>query len=482
MTADASDQLFDRFAGVLAPDERVRVLTELMKEKLIPKRAADARFGAGLDHWVALANAGDTAPRDRLLAIAELVRATQQLKTRQPALLARIEPTFEQPLPPLTLLDDSEARFNVARACSQVDRPWLQTYRASSIAGDGARTSNARKEMAESLVAHATSIAEVLEVLRASFEAVEPGTESPADALARRLTAVLKDFRGAVLSATLDAGADVGKKLDSLIRSPLANTGRPKEEAVQIELTREVALTLHDLVRSRFSIATEPQTFDALQYCRAFFTGISWPKEVQDETGLLVQDVSEALVLLARMRVPNQDLLKRLELVCGLPERARVVASALADKHVEIDEDIRAWLRTGRQVSTIAPSEVLQESLLASMDEALGLALIEARAFQERADAERRLADSLEIFDASLLQTFKSFASQSHGMRNAIEDLAKRRDLDIFGAVGEEVEFAPKYFDALGPLAGTRVIVRRPAVVKAGAGGGGTVVKKGLVE
>ena len=41
MTADASDQLLDRFAGALVPDERVRVLTELMKEKLIPKRAAE---------------------------------------------------------------------------------------------------------------------------------------------------------------------------------------------------------------------------------------------------------------------------------------------------------------------------------------------------------------------------------------------------------------------------------------------------------
>jgi hypothetical protein len=482
MTSDASNQLFDRFAGALAPDERVQVLTELMKEKLIPKHASDPRFNAGLEQWVSLANAGATAPRERLLAIAELVRATQQLKSRQPALLARVDPTFEQPLPPLSLLDDSEARLNVARACSQIDRPWLQAYRASSIACDGAKVSNARKEMAESLVAHAPSIAAALELLQMHFEAVEPGTESPGDALARRLTSALKDFRGALQKATLDAGAEVGKKLEGLIRSPLANTGRPTEEAVRIDLTREVALTLHDLVRSRFSLATEPQTFDVLQYCRSFFTSVSWPSAVHEETGLLVEDVSEALVLLARMRVPSQDLLRRLELVCGLPERAKAVAAALADKHVEVDEDIRSWLRTGRQVNTIAPSEVLQESLLASMDEALGLALIEAREFQLRSDSERRLADSLEIFDAGLLKSFTAFASQSRAMRDAIEDLAKRREIDLFGIVGDEVDFAPKYFDTITPLTGMRVIVRRPAVVRSGVGGGGMVVKKGLVE
>jgi hypothetical protein len=362
-----------------------------------------------------------------------------------------------------------------------VDAPWLQAYRAVTIANETAL--KPRAEMMEGIVARAASIADVLDLLMPAFAGLQPETENPADSLAKRLTRTLEVFRSTVLASLLEAGPDVGKRLDAFIRSTLASTGRPKDQDVQVDLTREVALTLHDLVRSRFSLATEPQTFQALQYCRAFFQGISWPKEVQRETGLLVQDVSEALVMLGRMGVPNQDLLNRLELTCGIKERARAVAAQLADKHIEINEPIRAWLRTGRMVNTIAASDVLQESLLANVDEALGMALIEARAFRERSDSEQRLTNSLEIFDPSLVAVFKGLVAQSFSMLAAIEDLAKRRELDLMGTVGEEVDYSPKYFDAIGALRGTRVVIRRPAVVKTVAHGTvGTVVKKGLVD
>jgi hypothetical protein len=482
MAKDRSEALLDSFAASTDPDERVRALSELMTIKAIPKRADDARFGTGLDRWVELANHSDAAPRDRLLAIAELIRATQQLrKQRQPELIKKIQPAFQSMLPPLALLEDAEARLNVARACSAVDAPWLQAYRAVTIANETAL--KPRAEMMEGIVTRAASIADVLDLLMPAFAGIQPETENPADSLAKRLTRTLEVFRTTVLASLLEAGPDVGKRLDAFIRSTLTSTGRPKDEDVQVDLTREVALTLHDLVRSRFSLATEPQTFQALQYCRAFFQGISWPKEVQRETGLLVQDVSEALVMLGRMGVPNQDLLNRLELTCGIKERARAVAAQIADKHTEIDESIRAWLRTGRKVNTIAASDVLQESLLTTVDEALGLALVEARTFKASSEAEQRLTSSLEIFDPALVGLFKGIVTQSLAMHTAIEDLAKRRGLELVGGIGDEIEFSPKYFDALGALHGTRATVRRPAIVRSSSHGAvGTVVKKGLVE
>lgn len=481
MSEEMIEEFFDRFAHTSESTERVIALTELMNLKALPKRADDRRFEQGLDQWVRTANAPQVDPRTRLLAVAELIRATQQLKKRQPALIERLSPAFQEPLPPLYLLEDPEARLNVARACSMVSTAWLQAYRAASIATENAP--KPRAEMMAALVANSVSISEVLARLTTPFEAVQPETENPADSLARRLTKTLEVFRTTVLGSLIEAGDDVGAHLDRFLRSTLASTGRPREETVQIELTREVVLTLHDLVRSRFSLATEPQTFLALQYCRGFFNGISWPKEVQNETNLLVQDVSEALVMLGRMGVPNQDLLNRLELVCGLKERARFVATTLAEKHPEIDESVRSWLRTGRLVSTVVTSNVLQESLLASIDEALGLALIETRALGDSSDAERRLRKSLEIFDPDLLPLLKGMAEQSGAMRAAIEDLAKRRELDLLGSVGEELEFMPKYFDALGPVRSGLVVVCRPAIVrKSGNAAAGAVVKKGLVE
>ena len=99
MTDKTSDLLLDAFSTSTDPALRVQTLSELMTVKAIPKRADDARFGAGLDRWVDLANNPDAAPQERLLAVAELIRATQQLKKRQPALIQRIQAAFQQTLP-----------------------------------------------------------------------------------------------------------------------------------------------------------------------------------------------------------------------------------------------------------------------------------------------------------------------------------------------------------------------------------------------
>ena len=104
MTEMAAEQLLDTFASTDDSAARVQALTDLMTTKVIPKRADDARFDAGLHRWISVANALEAAPRDRLLAVAELIRATQQLKKRQPALIKLIQPGLQQPLPPLAVL------------------------------------------------------------------------------------------------------------------------------------------------------------------------------------------------------------------------------------------------------------------------------------------------------------------------------------------------------------------------------------------
>ena len=65
----------------------------------------------------------------------------------------------------------------------------------------------------------------------------------------------------------------------------------------------------------------------------------------------------------------------------------------------------------------------------------------------------------------------------------AVEEIAKRREISLFGSVGEEIDFAPKYFDLTSAVSQRRVVVRRPAIVRATSNGLPTdVVLKGLVE
>lgn len=482
MTQSMIDKAFDIYGSTVDPRERQKALSDLMTLKAVPKQAADPRFEEGLARWRSLVVDESATAEYRLLAIAELIRAGQMVKKLQTQITKAIEPAFACPLSPLSVLKDADDRLNVARACSLIKADWLLVYLAQSIAEEDTGE-KARVELIVALMARVNSVSHALALLAQAFSAVRFETEAPGDSMAKRLIRTLSAFRPALLTSLVEAGEDAGKQLDGLVRDALRKSGRPQEEKVQIDLTREVALTLHDLVRTRFSVSTEAETFAALKFCRVFFLSASWPMDLRQTMELLVQDVSEALVMLGRQDVPNQGLLEQLELACGLKERARVVATNLANKHSELPERIRDWLKRGRLVPTISASEMLEESLLQAVDSSIGLALYESRRLKELDDSLHRIISTLEIYDPALAITTKGYEEQVAATLLAIVEVAKRRGIDLLGALGEEVEFTPKYFDPLGSVMGRKVIVRRPAIVRSSSLGSPTVVVlKGLVD
>lgn len=482
MTESAIDMAFNTFATTEHAAQRKQALSDLMALKAIPKQAEDPRFAQGFQRLCALASDPNIPAEDRLLGIAEMMRIGQTVRKWQDRIATALKPAFTSPLPQPACLKDGDDRLNLARACALFDAEWMPSYLARSIAEEE-QGEKARAEMMATLFARASSVSEILTLLAAAFAEVRPMTEAPADSMGRRLVRTLATVRSALLGSLIDAGNDVGAAFNAMIRSALRKSGRPQDEKVQLDLTKETALTLHDLVRTHFSVATEPETFSALGYCRAFFRSISWPEEVRPVLEYLVQDVSEAILLLGRQDVPNQKLLEQLELVCGVKERARAVAAELADRHAELPERIREWLRQGRLVQTIATSDVLEESLLSATDAAIGLALIEARLLKQHAGVGAQISSSLEIFDPPLASRAGSFIAQVLTTCQSIEEIAKRRSLALHGSTGEETEYAPKYFDLVSPVSGRTVVVRRPAVVRTNPQGNATdVVLKGMVE
>lgn len=482
MTTPAINQAFDVFSSTPDHRERQKALSSLMTLKAVPKHADDPRFELGLERWSLLISDKAASDEHRLLAIAELIRAGQMVKKLQARIRHAIEPTFASPIPSCSLLKDADDRLNVARACSMMNADWLPIYLAQAIAEEEAGE-KARAELMAALMQRVSSVSQALGLMAESFLTVRSETESPGESMAKRLTRTLAAFRSQLLTSLVEAGDDVGKRLDGMIRDALRNSGRPQEEKTQLELTREIVLTLHDLVRTRFSVSTEAETFSALKLCRSFFTGTSWPRDLSNTMELLIQDVSEALVLLGRQDVPNQGLLDQLELVCGVKERARYVANSIADKHTELSERIRDWLKRGRLVNKIAVSDTLETSMLEAVDSSIGLALIEARLLKGQDDLIQRIAGTLEIYDPSLSSSARSYESKVNSTTSAIIEVAKRRGLELIGSIGDEIDFSPKYFDSLGAVAGRCVIVRRPAIVRSTSQGmPAEVVLKGIVE
>lgn len=481
------EEAFDTYASDAKPLERQRAFSVLLTLKALPKLAADRRVEQGIAQWGAVLFANTTEKESdelRLLAVVELVRALQVLKTGGVAeqIKTLLQTGLQHALPPSRLLKEADARLYLAKACAYGASEWLPAYVAQAIAEEDTGE-KARSEFLGILFTHVQSLASGLQFLSAAFASLSFATESPGDSMAKRLVRTLVALRPVLLASLLPTGENVGQAFAHCLRMALNAAGQPKDKKSQLDLTREVAFTVHDLVRTRFSLATEAQTFSVLKVCRRFFSQISWPSELQPAMICLIQDLTEALLVLGRQDIPQQALLEQLELVCGSKDKAKAVAKQLAEQHTELPERIRDWLRRGRLTQQHANSEVLQASLLESNDLAVGCALLEARKLLQAEDSLRYVLGVVEIYEPALLRQANSYLQQVKASVAAFEEVATRRGIYLLGQEGELLAFAPKFFEPLRALKSQQVTIRRPAIVRRfGQHGQLHVLMKGLVE
>jgi hypothetical protein len=477
-----SAELLSTFAGDVSPEQRRDALTGLIAIKFLPKEAGQPAVIAGRDR---LLHDACRHPDDRLrlVAIAESIRLAQVIKRWLPDVTTALEPAFADELPALSLLQDADDRLNVARACALFDRTWLPDYLARSVA-DEEQGEKARTELIGALLARSHSLTDALLTLAQPFVKVKPATESPGDSLAKRLTRTLSSLRAALVESDLEAGADPGQALNSLVTGPLNATGKPQDDKAKTEFTREVLLTVHDIVRTRFSVVAEPTMYQAVSYCRRLFSGSGWPDDLARPLERLVTDVTEALLLLGRQGKRNQPLREQLDVLCKYPERARVIAKNLAARHPELDEDVRVWLETGRARPERDLRAAAVEVEASSADAAIGLALEAARLARHAGEGMRgQLLSGLEIFEPSLVSPTQGLLDRVKQAAVQMEQVAALRSVQLFGTPGEEVEVSPKFFEVVGDSPRARMVVRQPAVVRMrGDGAVGDVLLRGIVE
>lgn len=477
-----SDELLATFAGDGSPEQRHDALTGLIAGKFLPKGAEHPAVLVGRSK---LLRDACTHPdeRLRLVAIAEAIRLAQVIKRWLPEITRALEPAFASELPSLALLPDADDRLNVARACALFKQEWLLGYLARSVAEEE-QGEKARASLIAALISRSDTLTAALITLAQAFERVKPTTESPGDTIARRLTRTLAGLRGELLESDREAGPDLGRALSSLVVGPLNATGKPQDDKATTELTREVLLTVHDIVRTRFSVVAEPTMYQVVSYCRRLFGGSLWPDELAKPLDLLITDVNEALLLLGRQGKRNQPLRELLDVLCKYPERARVIARELAMRHPELDEEVRSWLETGRVRSERDVRNAAAEAAAGNADGAIGLALQAARLARQIGEGMReRLVSGLEIYEPSLVSPTQDLLDRVKQVLVQVEQVASLRNVQLFGAPGEEVDVSRKFFEVASESPRARMVVRQPAVVRMrGDGAVGDVLLKGIVE
>ncbi len=485
MTEAEIGELLDRFAGALTLADRSAAVTRLLDEKLAVRHSKDPRFLKGLAFLEQLSADASKGP-DRLRAIAELVRISQVVRTLQRDLAKRLAPAFEIELPAVRELKSPDARFYVAKACVVVSPGpgWIRAYAASAAIEEEGSAAKIRGEFLAALFRSVRSLAECFQSLADVLKQLQPAKDKPGDSMGRRVCNVLASMRPLVVNSTLEPGESVGIALASLVKSPVSSARVPESESVKLALTREVILAVFDLVRTRFSVSSDADTYAAVQYVRRFFGSTSWPQALREPLQSLQSVVAEAILLLGKQDRPDATLMEVLDLVCGYRERSQAVARALADGHPALPERVKTWLRTGRlDASRIADPDLLESGLQAA-DPILATVLIELdRLKRDQIPVKGDALAALAIYDPRLNEALGTFLGRVEDLSNQIENLAVKRRLRLHGSVGERVEFAPKYFEFVGTAPKQEVIVVRPAVVRLSRDGSlGEAVLKGLAE
>lgn len=465
-----------------SPEDRSDALTALISGKWLPKNADHPSVAAGRQLLLRQVTEAPE-PGYRLLGIAESVRLVQVVKRWAAELVTQLRPHFVAELPPLQLLSSADDRLNLARACALTDADWLPGYMARAIAEEEAGE-KARAELISALFARQPSMAAGLGLLAKAFSSLRPATESPGDTVARRLARTLPLVREFILESELEAGEDLGKALSSLLTDPLSEVGRPQEEKVQVDLSREALLTVHDLVRTRISVVADAEMYRTAAYCRRLCGSSTWPTELRRPLDRLISDVREAIVLLGRQGQCHQALIDQLDVLCDYPERAKAVARGIAEKHPELPEEVREWLIRGRRRIVKGASEAAIEAAASSADESIGLALQAARHVKRLSEGLRAsMAATLELYEPNLAPAAAELLDRIRVLSVQLEQAAQHRGLGLYGGVGEDIEMSTKFFSALGSGHRPRMTVVQPAIVRFRADGTpGDVVTKGLVE
>lgn len=483
----ALETFSDRAAS---PENRRQALSTLIDTKFLPKNSTHEKIVQGRKLLIETAKSSEQNI-SKLISIAELIRLGKVVKKMMDDIPEVLNPVFRKELPSISNISDTEnrldvdIRLNVARACSLVKKNgWIQDYRARTVAEEETGE-KVRQEMLVSFINDSETIADALKVLQEKFSSLQPETESPGDTIARRLTRTITLLRPIILETEIEIGDDIGKTLLDFIRVPLIRT-KPQEQKVKIALVQELLYLVHDIVRTNLSVATDHRIYDIVAYCRRLFEEKTWNDQLKQPLEYLIRDIREALILLGRQGLSNQDLMDQLKVLCNYPERAKNILQKIAEKHQEIPEDVRNWFIRGRKTN-VQKNDTGQTALdmkAANADNLIGSALQTARKINQIEDEiHSRLLSSLEIYDPILSESTSEFIKTTRSLSIQIENIAKIRNLSLYGKVGDKIEMSPKYFTVVGGNPRKIMTIVEPAIVSLRKDGTiGEVISKGIVK
>ena len=474
-------------------ESRKDALTELLSGKVFQKNARSPEVAAAIAEWKNIATNSDTNNTDKLFAVSELVRMAMSAPTLLEQIKSELSEILDSGLPASSESPDAETRFNIARALTISKPDWSAPYAADALANED-RGEKARKEFAATLHGSSEDFKQAIVSLRDAFEKLthsmrstegseqkRDDTEAAPINIARRMALALDELTRLQATSPINLGKGVGVELKELWKAGTGSVTKSQEQSL-ITLAKAILASIHVAARSNLQAALDAQTFSSIGAVRADFPRNQWPDELQVDLDVVRADISDAIGVLAKQGVVDRDFLDHLKTLTGDLRKAKLISAAIVAENPEIPELTQYFLRNWRDKPQISGANAaIEETALQQIDGLIANAL---RRDSSSVISEGDLAEveqSLATFDPQALQVLKLLHAKSSASSRAINELSKRRRIELFGEVGHVQKASPKYFDSRSKVAQGKV--RVPAVIKTDSKGNPAIcILKGELE
>ena len=464
--------------------EKYDALRQLIAKRKHHAAVKDERFQTGIDSLLQTVDDPSAADLDCLLAVATLSRLASTVKRLREEIYKSLQVPLEKMLPEPSLLSEPDDRSYIGFACERIQPEWSIIYcaRAAIYEETGEQS---RVAFLKALLAMEPDLESLLKLLGEIIQDFIPATEDPGTSTARRLKRLMVALKMALTETMIEPGEKPGKQLAQVCRSTFKNVPAPKHEDSLLEAAEGLGAVVHEMVRLRFSLATEASTYSALKVLKLRVQGYSWERFAVASLSMkqVAQDIAEALLILAKQGITDDLLATELEIAAGNHKHARKIMKQLA-KMPGVAANVRNWLAEGKNFDPAAADTSKGETQQLNEDSHLADLLVDSLKFQTLTEInQQQVLPDIEMLDPRLAEEVIKLTKNGSSLCNAIQAMARRKNIRVRGNFGDEEEYAPLEHEIVGDMRGVRrVRIIRPVVEQVRNNGVAFVINKGLAE
>jgi hypothetical protein len=469
------------------------IITLLVREKTLHAAVKTEGFARFLDFTGKLLATG--TPEQRLLSVALACKVSNSVKAIRERIVALFETdALEIPLAPLKTISDSDDRYYAANLWRFTSRGWLAAFLACGVL-DEESAERSRRECADGLLSRCAEVGEAFNVIEQNLKVLRFSSDgtglppsrsrrvTPGDSMGRRMRRVLASVRESVAMSRKESRDDVGPRLRSLLRRAFEQTGAPKDLTVKLELAKESYDLILQIVRTRYTLATLPDTYSPIVTMRDWFTESEWRELSEQELAReFAESIQAAIELAARSGSADNTLFNYLVLACGSTENARALTEQIIDRNTGLSQETIAWL-SGNPVRR--STALSTESALGRVDEVIGETMLATLLTSKSVDAvQTDLLPELDVFQSIPRHLLDNLISRVSGLRIQVQTLCDMRRLEAFGTVDTVEEFSPlkHQFEIASDFGAKSVRILQPGVAARQLDDTVRVVRKAIVE